>query len=82
MPIVQRMSVSMVPYRIQIFISVMENRCTSKPIFHVLVVGCGLSGLASALALAQAGHRITVFERSIQLQEVINLYDVFDSRLI
>lgn len=40
---------------------------------HVLVVGCGLSGLASALALAQAGHRVTVFERSAKLQEVISL---------
>ncbi|GIK00985.1 hypothetical protein Aspvir_005015 [Aspergillus viridinutans] len=33
-------------------------------------MGCGLSGLASALALAQAGHRVTVFERSVKLQEI------------
>ncbi|KAM7196188.1 putative FAD binding domain containing protein [Rhypophila sp. PSN 637] len=42
----------------------------SKPAFDVLVVGCGLAGLASALALAQAGHRVTVFERSEKLQEL------------
>ena len=52
-----------------------DNRCDSpqqqhRPIFSVLIVGCGLSGLASALALAQAGHRVTVFERSAKLQEV------------
>jgi salicylate hydroxylase len=40
----------------------------------VLIVGCGLSGLASALALAQAGHRVTVFERSAKLQEVTSCF--------
>ena len=30
---------------------------------HVVVVGAGLSGLASALHLAGAGHRVTVIER-------------------
>ncbi|KAI1148119.1 FAD binding domain-containing protein [Nemania diffusa] len=43
---------------------------TSQPALSVLVIGCGLSGLASALALGQAGHRVTVFERSAQLQEI------------
>jgi sarcosine oxidase len=30
---------------------------------HVVVVGCGALGAASALALARAGHRVTVLER-------------------
>lgn len=41
-----------------------------RPVFSVLVVGCGLGGMASALALAEAGHQVTVFERSPELQEV------------
>lgn len=48
----------------------MADACDSRPVFSVLIVGCGLSGLASALALAQAGHRVTVFERNAKLQEV------------
>lgn len=54
----------------------MTSECSPKPLFSILIVGCGLSGLASALALAQAGHHVTVFERSAKLQEVILCFSV------
>ncbi|KZT09999.1 FAD/NAD(P)-binding domain-containing protein [Laetiporus sulphureus 93-53] len=37
---------------------------------HVLIVGCGLGGLAAAHCLAAAGHRITLFESASALGEV------------
>ena len=52
----------------------MADTCNSQSVFFILIVGCGLSGLASALALAQAGHRVIVFERSAQLQEVVSFF--------
>lgn len=35
----------------------------SSPESHVAVVGAGVAGLCSALALARSGHRVTVIER-------------------
>ena len=34
------------------------------------IIGAGVAGLASAVALARAGHNITVFEQSRQIDEV------------
>ncbi|THG95500.1 hypothetical protein EW026_g6175 [Hermanssonia centrifuga] len=37
---------------------------------HVIIIGCGLGGLAAAHCLAQAGHRITLFESAPAIGEV------------
>lgn len=39
-------------------------------ILHVLVVGAGLAGLASAVSAALSGHRVTVVESAKELLEV------------
>lgn len=47
-----------------------ENGSSEKSIvFHVLVVGAGLSGLSTAIGLRLAGHRVTVLEGASQFGE-------------
>ena len=36
----------------------------------VIVVGCGIGGLAAALCLAKAGHRVTIIESSLVIGEI------------
>ena len=43
---------------------------TAKLSLHIVVVGCGLGGLAAAHALAKAGHRITILEDAPAIGEV------------
>lgn len=37
---------------------------------NILVVGAGLGGLATAIALRRTGHQVTVFEQAHELMEV------------
>jgi len=55
----------------------------SKLVYHVAIVGAGLGGLAAAIAISRAGHRVTVIEQAQQLGEVGYLLSIlFDHPLI
>lgn len=40
---------------------------------HVVIVGCGLGGLAAAIAIKRQGHEVTMLEQAVQLSEVHSL---------
>ncbi len=37
---------------------------------HIVIVGCGLGGLAAAFSLGHAGHRVTVLESAPAIGEI------------
>lgn len=49
--------------------SIYGSRKASLPL-DIIVVGCGISGLAAAFCLTQAGHRVTIIESSPVIGEV------------
>ena len=38
--------------------------------FHVIIVGAGLIGLATAILLRKGGFKVTVLERDMEMREV------------
>ena len=36
----------------------------------VLIVGAGIGGLAAAIGISRAGHRVTIVEKALELGEV------------
>ena len=50
-------------------LSIYGSRKASLPL-HIIVVGCGLGGLAAAFCLIQAGHRVTIVESSPVIGDV------------
>ena len=42
----------------------------TKEILQLLIIGCGLGGLATAIAAGRDRHRVTIVEIAAELQEV------------
>ena len=42
----------------------------NSTVCHVVIVGCGLGGLAAAIALKRQEHDVTILEQAAQLSEV------------
>lgn len=48
----------------------------------IIIVGAGLGGLAAAIGISKAGHRVTILEQAEQLGEVrlskaLNIFKVY-----
>ncbi|RHZ43502.1 putative salicylate hydroxylase [Aspergillus thermomutatus] len=46
------------------------SKCAPNITFNIIVVGAGLGGLATAIALAVKGHAVTLYEQTAELGEV------------
>ncbi|TKA61854.1 hypothetical protein B0A49_11351 [Cryomyces minteri] len=42
----------------------------SRPQYHVAIIGAGLGGLAAAIGISRAGHKVTIIEQAAVLGEI------------
>ena len=58
-----------------------KRKCEGQSSKHVIVVGAGISGLAAAQLLKDAGHRVTILEASNRVGGRIQTYRSFISMM-